>query len=66
MFLLTHSNSPYPIENSSLHEDHLLNWQHPCPFNFYYSKYWRKQYEENVLNDSSTFNHEMLTEIEDI
>jgi predicted nucleotidyltransferase len=62
MFLLTHSNSPYPIEISFLHEDQLLNWQHPCPFDFHYSEYWRKHYEEKVLNDSSAFNHEMLTD----
>lgn len=31
LFLLKHSNSPYPIEVSFLHTEQLLYGQYPCP-----------------------------------
>ena len=49
------SNSPYPIEVSFLCEDQLRQWQHPCPFEFHYSDFWRERYTEELLNDTSHF-----------
>jgi predicted nucleotidyltransferase len=49
---LSLSNSPYPVEISILNKGQLQNWQHPCPFDFHYSEYWRERYEED-LNKSS-------------
>ena len=54
LFLLV-SNSPYPIEVSFLCEDQLRQWQHPCPFEFHYSDFWRERYTEELLNDTSHF-----------
>ncbi|GAA0612750.1 DUF4111 domain-containing protein [Virgibacillus siamensis] len=42
---LDYSGNPYPVEISFLNKDQLTHWQHPCPFDFHYSEYWREYYE---------------------
>ncbi|MGY6211656.1 aminoglycoside adenylyltransferase domain-containing protein [Cytobacillus firmus] len=46
------SNAPFPIEVSFLNEKDLSNWQHPCPFDFHYSEFWREKFEEEVYPHS--------------
>lgn len=48
-FILNCSNSPFPVEISFLNKEQLKSWQHPCPFDFHYSEFWRKQYEDDLL-----------------
>nr|WP_281271895.1 aminoglycoside adenylyltransferase domain-containing protein [Oceanobacillus bengalensis] len=54
-FFLHQSNSPYPIEISFLHIEQLRNWQHPCPYDFHYSEFWRERYESDLLK--GTYNY---------
>lgn len=54
-FLLIYSNSPFPIEISFLNLEHLQNWQHPCPFDFHYSEFWRERYENDLLKGTFKF-----------
>jgi predicted nucleotidyltransferase len=62
-FLLHVSNSPYQVEISILHDNQLKNWQHPCPFDFHYSEFWRRRYEEDLDNDTSKYlNGTILTD----
>lgn len=49
-FFLEQSNSPFPIEISILNFEVLKDWQHPCPYEFHYSEYWRERYELGLLN----------------
>lgn len=58
-FLLSESNSPYPVEISILHIDSLRNWQHPCPFEFHYSEFWRKRYEKDLDGTSKYLNEDI-------
>ncbi|WP_077326077.1 aminoglycoside adenylyltransferase domain-containing protein [Virgibacillus siamensis] len=44
------SGNPYPIEISFLVKNHLINWQHPCPFDFHFSEYWRNTFESEGFN----------------
>ncbi|WP_026908195.1 aminoglycoside adenylyltransferase domain-containing protein [Paucisalibacillus globulus] len=50
-----HSNSPYPIEISFLNTNQLQKWQHPCPFDFHYSEYWRERYESDLDKGTAKF-----------
>lgn len=59
-FFLNYSNSPYPLEISFLNKEQLLEWQHPCPFEFHYSEFWRKRYENDLLNGSYKFINENI------
>lgn len=43
---LAHSDNPYPVEISFLYKDQLTSWQHPCPYDFHYSEYWREKYTD--------------------
>ena len=54
-FFLAYSNSPYPIEISILTTKQLSHWQHPCPYEFHSSEFWRERYEEDLLNEASCF-----------
>lgn len=45
---LTCSKNPFPLEISFLNKEHLETWEHPCPFDFHYSEFWRKRYEEDL------------------
>ncbi|WP_257348728.1 aminoglycoside adenylyltransferase domain-containing protein [Pseudalkalibacillus decolorationis] len=47
------SKHPYPIEISILSIDQLRNWNHPSPFEFHYSEFWRDCLESDfeVVND---------------
>lgn len=56
--LLKFSNSPYPIEISILNKKQLMDWQHPCPFDFHYSEFWRKRYEYDLINGAYKFINE--------
>ncbi len=49
-FFLIHSNSPFPIEIHFLNKRYLENWQHPCPFDFHYSEFWRERFEHDLSN----------------
>jgi predicted nucleotidyltransferase len=42
------SNKPFPVEISFINEEQLKNWQHPCPFDFHYSEFWRDRYKEEL------------------
>lgn len=57
-FLLNYSNSPYPIEISFLNKEQLIDWQHPCPFDFHYSEFLRKGYENDLLNSTYEYINE--------
>lgn len=50
--LLKTSNAPFPIEVSFINEKDLSNWQHPCPFDFHYSEFWREGFEEGMNPNS--------------
>jgi predicted nucleotidyltransferase len=52
---LRYSKSPFPVEISFLNSDQLRKWQHPCPFDFHYSEFWRVRYENDLLN--GTYNY---------
>lgn len=54
-FLLNHSNFPFPIEISFLNREELRDWQHPCPFDFHYSEFWRERYQNDLLSGTSNF-----------
>ncbi|CAI9387567.1 hypothetical protein BACSP_02034 [Bacillus sp. T2.9-1] len=61
-FFLNYSNSPYPIEISFLNKEQLMDWQHPCPFDFHYSEYWRKRYEDDLLRNTDIFIKDVNTD----
>ena len=48
---LTVSNAPYPIEISFLYVDQLKTWQHPCPYDYHYSEYWRPFYHRATKDE---------------
>ena len=52
---LKHSKSPFPIEISILNKNQLENWNHPCPFDFHYSEFWRERYEDDLLKGTYNF-----------
>lgn len=61
--LLEYSNTSFPIEISFLTIDQLKQWQHPCPFDFHYSEFWRKRYEEDLTKDTNKYlNDDMQTD----
>ncbi len=53
--LLMCSNSPYPVEISFLNKEQLKDWQHPCPFDFHYSEFWRERYENDLFRGTYKF-----------
>lgn len=53
--LLDYSNSPYPIEISFLNTELLRHLQHPCPYDFHYSEFWRERFEKDLLNGTYQF-----------
>ncbi|WP_100333600.1 aminoglycoside adenylyltransferase domain-containing protein [Bacillus alkalisoli] len=54
-FFLTYSNSPFPIEISFINKEQLIDWQHPCPFDFHYSEFWRERYENDLSKNTYKF-----------
>ncbi|MFX3628851.1 MAG: aminoglycoside adenylyltransferase domain-containing protein [Ectobacillus sp.] len=54
LFLL-YSNSPFPVEISFLNHEQLKDWQHPCPYDFHYSEFWRERYANDLLNGTYKF-----------
>ena len=64
-FLLKYSNSPYPIEISFLNTEQLLYWQHPCPFDFHYSEFWRERFKKDLTNGKNELsNGEIHTDVD--
>ncbi|MGI8387826.1 aminoglycoside adenylyltransferase domain-containing protein [Robertmurraya sp. P23] len=53
--LLMQSSSPYPVEISFLNTEQLRVWQHPCPFDFHYSEFWRERYANDLLSGTDKF-----------
>ena len=48
---LTISNTPYPLEITFLYVYQLKTWQHPCPFDYHYSEYWRLFYQRATKDE---------------
>jgi streptomycin 3"-adenylyltransferase len=44
------SLKPRPFELSSLALDYLNQWEHPCRYDFHYSKDWREKLSEKLAN----------------
>lgn len=60
---LKYSTSPFPVEISFLNTGQLKVWQHPCPFDFHYSEFWRGRYESDLVNGTAHFlNGNILTD----
>ncbi|QIW22147.1 aminoglycoside adenylyltransferase domain-containing protein [Bacillus thuringiensis] len=60
---LTCSNDPFPLEISFLNKEQLETWKHPCPFDFHYSEFWRKRYEEELSKGTNKYlNGEIKTD----
>ncbi|WRP07487.1 aminoglycoside adenylyltransferase domain-containing protein [Rossellomorea aquimaris] len=51
LFLMC-SNSPFPVEISFLNLNQLKEWQHPCPYDFHYSEFWRERYEKDLVSET--------------
>ncbi|WP_047982001.1 aminoglycoside adenylyltransferase domain-containing protein [Ornithinibacillus contaminans] len=47
---LTYSANPFPVEVSILAKEQLETWKHPFPYEFHYSEYWRKRYEDELAS----------------
>lgn len=47
--LLQYSNAPFPIELSILTTNQLDEMQHPYPFEFHYSEFWRSRYTNDPI-----------------
>ena len=54
-FFLTYSQSPYPVEITILNKEQLNEWQHPCPYDFHFSEFWRERYVADLLNGTDKF-----------
>ena len=52
---LHHSQYPYPVEISFLNQCQLSDWEHPCPYDFHYSEYWRERYEAELSQNTSLY-----------
>lgn len=59
-FFLDYSSSPYPIEVSFLSKKQLMDWQHPCPFEFHYSEHWRERYENDLFQGTYQYINEVI------
>lgn len=57
-FFLMCSVNPFPIEISFLNKGQLIEWQHPCEFDFHFSEFWRNRYEKDLLNGTSKWINE--------
>ncbi|WP_053365687.1 nucleotidyltransferase domain-containing protein [Bacillus sp. FJAT-27245] len=45
---LTYSNNPFPIEISIINREQLKKFEHPSPYDFHFSEFWRARYEEDL------------------
>ncbi|QUG43633.1 DUF4111 domain-containing protein [Psychrobacillus sp. INOP01] len=52
---LENSNHPYPIEVSFLNAPQLDNWNFPTPYDFHYSEFWRKRYEDEIKEGTALY-----------
>ncbi|MBB5180949.1 streptomycin 3'-adenylyltransferase [Planomicrobium koreense] len=57
---LAHSKKPFPIEISFLNRSQLRNWEHPTPYDFHFSEYWRERYEEELEKGTSIYFNDEL------
>jgi hypothetical protein len=59
------SGAPYPVEISFLNIEQLKNWEHPCPFDFHYSEFWRERYEDDLSKKSYQYiNGEVMSDVD--
>ncbi|UII55915.1 nucleotidyltransferase domain-containing protein [Cytobacillus spongiae] len=64
-FLLTHSSEPFPVEISFLNKEQLKNWEHPCPFDFHYSEFWRERYVSDLFQGKNQYiNDEQMKDVD--
>jgi len=49
-YLVNHSARPHPIELSIVRESALFPWQHPAPFELYYSEAQRILFEDHIFD----------------
>lgn len=62
---LTYSNRPFPIEINFLNNAYLRDWQHPAPYDFHFSEFWRERYEKELGKGTSIYlNDEIKTDID--
>ncbi len=62
---LDYSGTPFPIEISFLNTKQLKVWQHPCPFDFHYSEFWRERYTNDLLSGTNKFlNDDVNTDVD--
>ncbi|WKA56633.1 aminoglycoside adenylyltransferase domain-containing protein [Planococcus shixiaomingii] len=54
-FFLRSSKKPYPVEISILNLSQLENWQYPTPYDFHFSEYWRRRYEEELQEETALY-----------
>lgn len=60
---LGRSCHPFPAEVSILNIDDLKNWQHPCPYEFHYSEFWRERFEKELATGTYDYlNGEVKTD----
>ncbi|MBG9547815.1 hypothetical protein ABE25_14075 [Cytobacillus firmus] len=52
---LAYSNHPFPVEVSCLSREQLMPFEHPCPFDFHYSEFWRERYEQDLSLETYEF-----------
>ncbi|WFT76511.1 aminoglycoside adenylyltransferase domain-containing protein [Halobacillus naozhouensis] len=45
------SNDPFPVEISFVNKEQLKNWEHPFPFDFHFSEFWRRRYERDLSQE---------------
>ncbi|MGB8001838.1 MAG: aminoglycoside adenylyltransferase domain-containing protein, partial [Anaerobacillus sp.] len=55
---LNYSTKQYPVEISFLTNGQLDNWEHPSPYEFHYSEFWRDRYEVDLFEKRSTYLNE--------
>ena len=55
---LKYSTKPYPIEISFLKKVQLDSWEHPSPYEFHYSEFWRERYEVDLFEKRFTYLNE--------
>ncbi|KHE71405.1 aminoglycoside adenylyltransferase domain-containing protein [Halobacillus sp. BBL2006] len=52
---LTLSKQPFPLELSMLSRRQLLHWEHPSPFEFHFSEFWRERYEKDLAQGTCQY-----------
>lgn len=52
-FFLEQSSNPYPVEVSILNLSQLEEWKFPTPYDFHFSEYWRKRFEQDAAEGTT-------------